>query len=351
LTVTPIPLTVTASNIAKAYGQTVTPTAFTTAGLVNGDTVGSVTETSTGSVATAPVAGSPYAIVPSNAVGGSFVPANYTIGYVNGVLTVTPALLTVTANDASKPYGQTSSLAPTAFTATGLVNGDTVVSVTETSPGTVATAPVAGSPYAITPKDANGNFVPGNYTLAYVNGALTVTPIPLTVTANDVTKTYGETPILSGFTNSPLVNGETIGSVTETSPGQAANAAPSATYPITPGNASGGTFTPSNYTIGYVDGVLTVIKLPDVIPPGRPFEVPAVPPGTVPPVWMPVVMPRVTPPQLLTLAPPAVEAPVLAVAPVEIPDVQPAPVPTAQATTAAPAIYVAPHRPRKQDRN
>ena len=351
LTVTPIPLTVTASNIAKAYGQTVTPTAFTTAGLVNGDTVASVTETSTGSVATAPVAGSPYVIVPSNAAGGSFVPTNYTIGYVNGVLTVTPALLTVTANNASKAYGQTSTLAPTAFTATGLVNGDSVASVTETSPGTVATAPVAGSPYAITPKDASGNFVPGNYTLAYVNGALTVTPIPLTVTANDVTKNYGETPVLSGFTNSPLVNGETIGSVTETSPGQAANAAPGATYPITPSNASGGTFTPSNYTIGYVNGVLTVIQLPNVIPPGRPFEGPGVPPATVTPTWIPVVMPPATPPQLLTLAPPVVVPPIVALAPVETPVVQPPPVPTVVAAPAPPVFYVAPHRPRKQDRN
>ena len=348
---TPIPLTVTASNIAKAYGQTVTPTAFTTAGLVNGDTVASVTETSTGSVATAPVAGSPYVIVPSNAAGGSFVPTNYTIGYVNGVLTVTPALLTVTANNASKAYGQTSTLAPTAFTATGLVNGDSVASVTETSPGTVATAPVAGSPYAITPKDASGNFVPGNYTLAYVNGALTVTPIPLTVTANDVTKNYGETPVLSGFTNSPLVNGETIGSVTETSPGQAANAAPGATYPITPSNASGGTFTPSNYTIGYVNGVLTVIQLPNVIPPGRPFEGPGVPPATVTPTWIPVVMPPATPPQLLTLAPPVVVPPIVALAPVETPVVQPPPVPTVVAAPAPPVFYVAPHRPRKQDRN
>ena len=56
-------------------------------GLVNGDTVTSVTLTSTGAAATATVAGSPYAIVPSAAVGTGL--SNYTISYVNGSLTVT----------------------------------------------------------------------------------------------------------------------------------------------------------------------------------------------------------------------------------------------------------------------
>ena len=67
-------------------------TEFTTSGLVNGDTVTSVTLTSTGSAATATVAGSPYPIVPSAAVGTGL--GNYTISYVNGTLTVNTAALT-----------------------------------------------------------------------------------------------------------------------------------------------------------------------------------------------------------------------------------------------------------------
>ena len=50
-------------------------TEFTASGLVNGDTVTSVTLTSAGSAATATVAGSPYTIVPSAAVGTGL--ANY----------------------------------------------------------------------------------------------------------------------------------------------------------------------------------------------------------------------------------------------------------------------------------
>ena len=51
---------------------------------------------------------------------------NYTITYANGTLTVNPAALTITANNASKTYGQTVTFAGTEFTTSGLVNGDTV---------------------------------------------------------------------------------------------------------------------------------------------------------------------------------------------------------------------------------
>ena len=224
LTVNPAGLTVTASNATKTYGQTPTLSAFTTAGLVNGETIGSVTETSPGTAATASVAGSPYAITPSSATGGTFTPSNYTIGYVNGALTVNPAGLTVTASNATKTYGQTPTL--TAFTTAGLLNGETVGSVTETSPGTLATADVAGSPYAITPSNAVG----GTFTAIQLHHRLCQRRTDgepgchLTVTADNASKTYGQTPTLSAFTSAGLVNGETVGSVTETSAGTVATA-------------------------------------------------------------------------------------------------------------------------------
>ncbi len=177
---------------------------------------------------------------------------------------ITQAPLTITANNATKVYGETAVLATTAFTSVGLVNAETVGSVTETSPGTVATASVAGSTYAITPSNATGGtFTPSNYAINFINGTLTVTPAPLIVTASNVTKLYGETPTLSAFTQTGLVNGETIGSVTETSPGTAATASVAAgPYAITASNATGGTFTPSNYTTTFLPGVLTVSGAP-----------------------------------------------------------------------------------------
>ena len=261
LIVVPTGLTLAASNVTKTYGQTPTLSAFSTAGLLNGETVGSVAETSSGALATASVAGGPYAITPSNATGGSFTASNYTIGYVNGALTVIPAGLTVTASNVTKAYGQTPTLS--GFITAGLLNGETVGSVAETSPGALATASVVGSPYAITPSNAaGGSFTPSNYTIAYVNGTLTVIPAALTVTASNVAKSYGQTPTLSAFTTAGLMNGETVGSVTETSPGTVASASVAGSpYAITPSNATGGSFTPSNYTIAYVNGVLTVIPI------------------------------------------------------------------------------------------
>ena len=77
----------TPSNRSKTYGTAVTfaGTEFATSGLVNGDTVTSVTLTSGGALATAVVG--TYPIIPSAAVGTGL--ANYAITYANGTLTVT----------------------------------------------------------------------------------------------------------------------------------------------------------------------------------------------------------------------------------------------------------------------
>ena len=158
------------------------------------------------------MAGGPYAIVVTDAAGGAFSASNYVVTYVNGALAVTAAPLTVTANSASKTYGQTASFAPGAFTSSGLQNSDAIDSVTQTSTGAVATASVAGGPYAIVATDAAGGaFSASNYLTTYVDGALTVARAPLTVTSHDVSKLYGETLTLNGtaFSSSGLQNGET----------------------------------------------------------------------------------------------------------------------------------------------
>ena len=87
------PLSVTANNQTKTFGDVFTflGTEFTSAGLVNVETIGTVTLASAGAAADAPVAGSPYSITPSAATGGTFDASNYTITYNPGLLTVTPA--------------------------------------------------------------------------------------------------------------------------------------------------------------------------------------------------------------------------------------------------------------------
>ena len=258
LTVNPIALTITANNRTKNYGDAVifAGTEFTTNGLINGDLVNSVTLTSAGAAATATVTGSPYTIVPSAAVGSGL--GNYTINYVNGALTVNPIALTITASDRTKNYGDAVAFAGTEFTTNGLVNSDLVTSVTLTSSGAAATATVAGSPYSIVPSVAIGSGL-GNYTINYVNGALTVNPKALTITANSITKNYGDAVTFAGteFTTNGLVNGDVVTSVTLTSAGAAATATIAGSpYSIVPSVAVGSGL--DNYTINYVNGTLTV---------------------------------------------------------------------------------------------
>ncbi len=223
LTINTKGLTITASNKSKTYGDTVvfdqtTPSGdFSVAGLINADTVDSITLTSAGAAATATVAGSPYTIVPSAAVGTGL--ANYDISYVNGSLTVEARDLTITAADKTKTYGDTVVFDETTpsgdFSVAGLVNTDTVDSITLTSAGAAATATVAGSPYTIVPSAAVGTGL-ANYDIAYVNGSLTVEARDLTITAANKTKTYGDTVVFdettpSGdFSVAGLVNTDTV---------------------------------------------------------------------------------------------------------------------------------------------
>ena len=72
-----------------------------------------------GAVSSATVAGSPYGITPTVAIG--FGLSNYNITYANGSLTVNPAALNISANNLNKTYGQTYSFVGI-FVATGLVN-------------------------------------------------------------------------------------------------------------------------------------------------------------------------------------------------------------------------------------
>jgi filamentous hemagglutinin family protein len=177
LVVDPRPLTITANNANKIYGNTLTfaGTEFNASGLVNGDTVNTVTLASAGAAATAQVAGGPFPIVASNAVGTGL--ANYAVNYVNGTLTLAPRPLTITANDTAKDEGKTLTFAGTEFQVTGLVNGDTVNTVTLTSPGAASTAAAVNSPFPIVPSNAAGTGL-SNYSIAFTNGVLTVNPNP-----------------------------------------------------------------------------------------------------------------------------------------------------------------------------
>src|SRR5207302_1599489 len=141
LTVDAIRLDITVNNQSKNYGATFsfTGTEFRTGAgqLKNSDTVTSVTLSSAGAAATATVAGSPYTITPSAAVGSGL--GNYIISYHDASigLTVNAIVLDITANNQSKTYGVTFTFTGTEFTtgAGQLVKGDRVTSLPFTRTG------------------------------------------------------------------------------------------------------------------------------------------------------------------------------------------------------------------------
>ena len=194
LTVNGSPLTVTAANASKAYGTTFGATAFTTSGLLSGDSVSSVTLSSSGASGAAPVAGSPYSIVPSAAVGTGL--ANYAISYVNGTLTVNRAALTVTANDASRAFGAVNP--PLSAVIAGFVNGETSAVVTGAPALSTTAAPrSSGGAYPITP--AVGALSAANYTFGFVNGTLTISKVrtSISLTAAPAASVYGQPVVLT----------------------------------------------------------------------------------------------------------------------------------------------------------
>ncbi len=256
LTVTPAPLTVTAANVSKVYGADLPTFTATYGGFVSGDTAASLTTApsfSTTATAASPVVSGGYAITASGAVDG-----NYTISYASGTLTVTPAPLTISAANVSKVYG--AALPALTATYSGFVNGDSASSLT-TAPSlaTAATeaSPVVSGGYAITASGADD----GNYTISYASGTLTVTPAPLTISAANVSKVYGEALPALTATYSGFVNGDSASSLT-TAPSLATAATEAS--PVVSGGyaiAASGAVDP-NYAFNYMAGTLTVAPAP-----------------------------------------------------------------------------------------
>jgi filamentous hemagglutinin family protein len=190
----------------------------------------------------------------------------YIIKYVDGTMTIEQALLTVTAWDQDKTYGDLLSLNTSAFNVTGLVGADTIgsVSITSASGNASNTRANAGT-YADDLEISNatgGSFNASNYAISYVAGDLVIDPRTLTVTANDQIKTYGDE--LSGssteFSTSGLVNGDTVDAVRISGTNASNTGANVGTYTndLVASNASGSDFNPDNYDINYVNGDLTI---------------------------------------------------------------------------------------------
>ncbi len=131
--ITAAPLTVTASDQSKSYGDSLNlgSSAFTSSDLVNSETIGAVTLTGTGGYHSSTTANAGiYAddLVASLATGGSFSASNYNITYATGDLTIDPKALTITgfASDNKIYTGTTEAVIADAGSLSGLINSDSV---------------------------------------------------------------------------------------------------------------------------------------------------------------------------------------------------------------------------------
>jgi hypothetical protein len=102
---------------------------------------------------------------------GTLSATNYSFNFVNGTLTINKAALTVTANDASRAYGDAN---PT-FTPTysGFVNGENS-SVLSGSPSLTTTATPTSPVGSYTITAAQGTLAATNYSFSFATGTLTV---------------------------------------------------------------------------------------------------------------------------------------------------------------------------------
>ncbi|MEN9573644.1 MAG: hypothetical protein RL514_1499 [Verrucomicrobiota bacterium] len=245
LTINKAALTVTANDASKTYGAANPGFSAAFNGLVNGDLSTVVSGLAFTTLATAASGVGSYAVTP-----GSGSAANYSLTYAPGALTINKAALTITANDAGKTYGAANPAFSAAFN--GLVNGDLSSVVSGLAFTTPATAGSGVGSYAVTP----GSGSAANYSLAYAPGALTINKAPLTITANDASKTYGAAnPAFSAAFNG-LVNGDlssVVSGLAFTTPATAGSGVGS--YAVTPGSESA-----ANYSLTYAPGALTINK-------------------------------------------------------------------------------------------
>jgi len=158
-------------------------------------------------------------------------------------------VLTITASPASKTYGASDPVF--AYTASGFVNGDTSALLT----GSLGRSPGNGvGSYAINQGDLSAG---SNYTISLVPANLTITPVTLTVVADNKSRSYGQANPPLTYTASGFVNGDGVSVLSGTPALSTAAVAGSAvgSYPI---SAAAGSLSAANYTFAYASGSLTV---------------------------------------------------------------------------------------------
>nr|WP_321457403.1 MBG domain-containing protein [uncultured Cohaesibacter sp.] len=240
LTVTARAITITADDDSRTYGDSNGTFTYNVggSGLVNGDSLtGALTTTAdtTSNVGT-------YAITQGTLSASS----NYAISYKSGTLTVTARAITITADDDSRTYGDSNGTFTYKVGGSGFVNGDGLTGAL-TSVGVTADV----GTYAITQGTLTAS---SNYAISYNAGTLTITARAITITADDLSRIYGDDNGLLTYSvgGSGLANGDRLTGALTSAGGEA----DVGTYAITQGTLSAS----NNYAVSYNAGTLTITQ-------------------------------------------------------------------------------------------
>ena len=246
LTVEPTDLFITTPSATKPYDGTALTAAFdpsTGAGSISGLASNeSITVTTTGSQTEVGESANTYTID-----WGTTNPNNYEISDNLGVLKVTPAPVTVTADNKSKTYGDSDP--ELTATVTGTVESDVIDFTLSREAGeTTGTYPISVT--------LGSN---PNYTVTATPGTFTITRATATVTADDKEKVKDAIDPELTATVSGLQNNDAASVITYTLNREAGETV--GTYAITPsGDAVQG-----NYDVTYVPGTLTITSSTEVV--------------------------------------------------------------------------------------
>ncbi len=219
LTVNPATLTITASPETKVYGTADPALAYTASGFQFSDTAATVL---TGALARAEAGTLAGEQAASYAIGQGTLAAdsNYTIAFTGSTLTITPAALTVTANQETKVYGTNDPSLTNSVTGlvdttvNGVTIDDTAASVLTGSLARAQAGTLAGEQVGSYTISQGTLAADGNYTFKFTGSTLKVSAASLTVTADSKTKVYGTsdpnlTDSVTGLVDT-TVNGVTI---------------------------------------------------------------------------------------------------------------------------------------------
>ncbi|MBU3582224.1 filamentous hemagglutinin N-terminal domain-containing protein [Polynucleobacter sp. AP-Capit-er-40B-B4] len=263
-TITPKALTITAPGGISSYNGTSTYSALLGAsvsvsglvtsigGVSTGDEVAGVTRAlssggTTLSGSSIAQVGS-YADVASLATGSGL--SNYAITYLPGVVTVNPATLTITGGNRTTTYNANSQT-NASYTVSGLLG--TTDAVTANSVQGIATGTNAGT-FNDSLSGATGSGL-SNYTIVYVNGALTIGKANLTITSTTANSAYTGATQTGSFTTSGLLG--LTDSVTGVS--GVATGTNAGVYTSSLSGATGSGL--SNYEITYINSGLNISKV------------------------------------------------------------------------------------------